>query len=145
MRYEHTPRPNIESHYHIRELIEAQDKRAMDRAYHKDKAKEKAERADLIKDNKVFTVADFHCQVCRIDFKSQALKQVETDWTNAMQDIAFYKTKCFHGHWCMRLITDRHRDNYWFKSKQVASDRGKHYNDTLQPFETGFNMLYGKK
>lgn len=145
MRYEQTPRPNVEQHYHIRELIEGQDKRAKDRSYHLDKQKERDERNQLIKDNKVKELVDFHCETCAEDFRGEAIKQVEVDWSNPMQNIAFYKSKCFKGHWCMRHITDRFRDAYWFKSKNVAKDRGKHHNDILQPFETGYNLLYGKK
>lgn len=145
MKYEHVPRPNVEQHYHIRELIERQDKRSNDRAYHMDKQKARDERDSLIRDNKVKELVDFHCSDCKEDFKGEAIKQIEVDWTNETQNIAFYKTKCFCGKWVMRLITDRYRDAYWFKSTNVARDRGKHYADTLQPFETGFNLLYGKK
>lgn len=145
MRYEHTPRPHVEHHHHIRELIEKQEKRTDDRNYHRNKEKLIAEREDLIKDAQGFIVTDFWCNRCEVDFKAQAIKQVEVDWSNITQRIAFYKTKCFKGHWCMRLVTDRHKDKFWFKSRAVARDRGKHYADTLQPFETGFNLLYGKK
>lgn len=139
------PKPNIEEHYHIEELIERQRVRSEDRTYHQDRLKALEERNSLIKDNKIFEVKDFHCIPCNVDFKGQALKQIEVDWTNPTQNIAFYKTKCFKGHWCIRLITDRHRDHYWFKSLAVARDRGKHSDDMLQPYETGFNLLYGKK
>lgn len=145
MKYEHTPRPNIEHHNHIRELIEAQEKRSEERDYSRNKQKALDERNELIRDNKMLELKDFYCRTCDDDFKGQAVKQIEVDWSNPTQMIAFYKSKCFKGHWCIRLVTDRHRDIYWFKSKRVAIDRGKHYADTLQPFETGFNLLYGKK
>lgn len=145
MKYDHTPRPDIEQHYHIRELIERQEKRTDDRNQSRDRQKMKDEREALIKDAQGLITTDFWCNTCLIDFKSQAVKQVEVDWANTAQHIAFYKTKCFKGHWCSRLITDRHVDAFWFKSHSVARDRGRHYADTLQPFETGFNLLYGKK
>lgn len=145
MKYEHTPRPEIEHHYHIRELIENQEKRSSDRTQHRDKEKLAQEREDLIKDSKPFTLTDFWCNDCKEDFKAQSIREVEVDWSNESQRIAFYKTKHWCGKWCMRLITDRNRDPYWFKSKAVRADRGKHHNDLLQPFETGFNLLYGKK
>jgi len=144
MRYESTPRPLIEDHYHIRMLIEGQEKRSADRTYHLEKGKNKAERQDLINEAKPFVLTEFYCQKCREDFKAQAIKEVEIDWSNSNQFIAFYKTKCFEGHWCIRLITDKHRDGYWTKSKAVLRDRGVHYKDTIQPHETGFNMLYKK-
>lgn len=141
----HEPKPLIESHYHIQELIDGQEKRTNDRNYHREKEKEREERNDLIKDSQIVVVTDFFCRKCKEDFKSMAIRQVEIDWTNSNQYIAFYKTKCDKGHWCIRLITDRHKDAFWSKSKLMALDRGNHYADTVQPYETNFNLLYGKK
>lgn len=144
MKYEHTPRPDIEHHYHIKELIERQEERSADRTYHLNKQKDKDERMSLIKDvpNKVLT--DFYCRHCRKDFKAESIKEVEIDWSCTTQYIAFYKTKCPIGHWNIRYITDKHRDPYWKQSKASQRDQGEHYADTLQPFQTGFNMLYKK-
>lgn len=138
------PKPLIEEHYHIQELIDRQEKRTDDRNYHREKEKERGEREDLIKDSKQVAITDFFCRQCKKDFKAQAIRLIEQDWT-CNQRIAYYKTKCFKGHWCMRLITDRHKDAFWSKSKLMALDRGNHYADTIQPYETGFNLLYGKK
>lgn len=143
--YDHIPRPEVEQHYHIKSLIEGQEKRTADLNYHRAIAKEREERNDIIKDAKPFTLTDFFCRKCRKDFKGMAVKQIEVDWTNSTQSIAFYKTKCFKGHWCIRLITDRHTDAFWTKSKLMALDRGNHYADTVQPYETNFNLLYGKQ
>lgn len=144
MRYDHIPRPEIEQHYHIRELIERQEKRVADRNYHREKAKESSERDSLIKDSKIVVLTDFWCEGCSKDFKSISIRQVEADWSCPTQNIAFYKTKCECGKWCIRLITDKNRDGYWTRSRGVARDRGRHYADTIQPGETGFNMLYKK-
>ena len=143
MRYEQTPRPEIENHYHVRSLIEFQEKKSQDRIYHQNKAKAKEERNDEIKSAQDFVLTDFWCDTCKEDLKAQAVKEIEQDW-NTGENNAFYRTKCFKGHWCIRLITDKHKDGFWTKSKAVALDRGKHYADTLQPHETGFNMLYKK-
>ena len=139
------PKPLIEYHYHIQDLIDKQEKRAQDRIYHREKEKDRSERESLIADTKTVQVMDFWCNECKEDFKSVAIKQIEDDWSNRNQRIAFYKTKCFHGHWCMRLITDKEKDAYWARSLNVARDRSKHHNDIIQPFEEGFNMLFGKK
>ncbi len=144
MRYEHQPRPLTESHHHVRDLIETQEKKANDRTYHKDKEKAREERNDLIKDAKPYVLADFYCYTCREDFKAQAIKETYVDWTCPTQLIAFYRSKCFDGHWCIRYITDKESDPYWMNSLAVALDRGKHYKDIIQPFETGYNLLYGK-
>lgn len=145
MRYEHTPRPEIEQHYHIRELIEGQEKKTADRAYHMAKNKARAERGELIADNKDFDIKDFYCTACRKDFVGAAWKQEEVDWANPTQTIAFYKTKCWCGKWCIRYITDKPFDPYFALSRRLAMERTKHVNDILQPFETGFNLMYGKK
>ena len=139
------PKPLIEEHYHIQALINAQEKRVEDRNYCREKAKEQEERNETIKDSKLVTITDFWCEDCQKDFKSMSIKQIEIDWTNSKQNIAFYKTKCDCGKWCIRLITDKFKDGFWIKSKAVAKDRGSHYKDTIQPSETGFNLLYGKK
>lgn len=141
----HEPKPLIEQHYHITELIERQQKRTDDRNYHREKGKALEERNDLIRDSKLVTVTDFWCDDCRKDFKSMSIREVEIDWSNTLQNIAFYKTKCDCGKWCIRLITDRHKDAFFTKSKLMALDRGNHYADTVQPYESGFNLLYGKK
>lgn len=145
MRYEHTPRPEIEGHYHIRELIERQEKRADDRNTYRSRQKANEERSHTIQDSKIFTLTDFWCNVCGKDFKAQAVKQVEIDWSNISQSIAFYKTKHWCGAWCIRLITDKHKDAYWIRSRAVHRDRGSHFADMVQPHETGFSMLYRRK
>jgi hypothetical protein len=141
----HEPKPLIEEHYHIQELIDAQDKRTADRNYHRDKAKEKEERDKLIADAKLADMIDYYCKDCKKDFVKVSAKQVEIDWTNPSQRISFYKARCPCKAMCIRLITDRHKDPYWTRSKKVARDRGKHYADTIQPYQTNFNLLYGKR
>jgi len=144
MNLDHTPHPEIENHYHIRELIERQEKRTQDRIDYQNRAKAKEERDGTIKDNAILVAHDFYCTTCGDDFVGQAIKQTEVDWTNPTQNIAFYKTKCFKGHWCSRLITDKHKDYYFYRSKAVFRDRGKFSDSIIQPFETGYNLLYGK-
>lgn len=137
----HAPKPLVEEHYHIQDLIDAQEKRTNDREYHRNVAKERDERVNEINASKDLEIKPFWCVKCKEDFVSITHKQVD-GWS----DSAFYKTKhkpC--GTWCMRLITDTWRDAYWTKSKKVAQDRGQHFEDTVQPYQTGFNLLYGKK
>jgi hypothetical protein len=146
MKYDHVPRPDIEQHPHIRMLIENQEKRTADRTLHRNRDKELAERQEEIDRYKHIDVIEFFCAHCQEDFAHYAVKQVEVDWSNSRQNIAFYKGKheeC--GNWAIRHITDRFMDPYWFESIQVANDRGKHYADLLQPFETGYQLLYGRK
>lgn len=138
------PKPLVEDHYHIQELIDAQEKRIYDRTTYRDRDKLNAEREDMIKEAQLVVVTDFWCQKCRKDFKSMSIKESYIDWTNSTQRIAFYRSKCDKGHWCIRLITDRQRDGFWVRSKLCALDKGNHQLDLVQPHETGYYMLYGK-
>lgn len=140
---QHGPAPLIEEHYHIKELIDRQEIRAADRQNWKDRESARRDAVSEIAGSKEVTLTDFWCERCRLDFKAVAQRQIEEDWTSDGQ-IAFYKTKCFRGHWCIRLITDKVRDPYWRRSRAVAKDRAKHSADLIQPFEEGFNLLYGK-
>jgi hypothetical protein len=139
------PKPLIEEHYHIEELIASQEKRSDERQYHRDKAKSLEERQKLIEDSKMVVATDFHCAFCRGDFKCTVVLQVENDWSNPKQSIAFYKgkhKKC--GNWCIRLVTDKQKDGFFIRSRMMMLEQGKYHNDLLQPHETGFNLLYGK-
>ncbi len=144
-KYEEIPRPLVEEHYHIRELIEGQEKRTADRNYHRQKQKDLQDREDYIIDSKLVTITDFYCVKCGKDFKAQSIRQIETDWSNPKQRIAFYKTKCEQGHWNIRLITDRNKDPFFFKSKLLAKDRANHMLDIMQPDQIGYKTLYGYK
>ena len=44
MKYEHIPRPDVEHHHHIRNLIERQEVRSKDKIIYQNRAKEQAER-----------------------------------------------------------------------------------------------------
>jgi len=139
------PKPLVEEHHHIQELIDRQEVRSQDRIYHQQLEKNRAERTSLIKDSPRLKTENFWCDVCQLDFQSQTIKQEEEDWSCPNQVIAFYKTKCFKEHWCIRFITDKDKDPFWHRSKSVRTDRANHANDLLQSFEEGFNMLYGKQ
>lgn len=141
---QYAPHAAIEDHHHIQDLIAAQDKRHEDRTITREREAMRHERDEEIKKTQMVVLTDFFCSTCRIDFKSVSIKQWEVDWSNASQHIAFYKTKCDKGHWCIRHITDKQKDGFYVRSKLMALDRGNHYADTIQPWETGFNMLYKK-
>lgn len=143
--YNYDPRPTVEDHHHIRELIESQEKRVADRTYHQNRAKALEERMSDIKAAPGKDTKMFYCEPCGKDFIAESVKEVEKDWSNPNQYIAFYRSKCFNGHWCMRHITDTHQDRYFAKSKVVAQNRGIHSIDILQPFQTGYQLAFGKK
>lgn len=145
MKYEDTPRPQIEEHYHIRELIERQEKRAADRNDYREREKQNAERSHLIKDTVRMTLTDFWCEQCKKDFRAQAVRLDEIDWNNTAQLISFYKTKHWCGAWCVRLVTDKEKDGFWIRSRRMALDQGNHFADTIQPFQTNYELLYSNK
>ncbi len=138
-------KPLIEEHYHINDLIEKQERRSEDRQMHKDRIAQLEEREKLIADAKPRAHTDFYCSRCAMDFSGNAILQIEVDWTNENQRLAFYKLKHRNcGNWCIRLVTDKHRDPFWFRSRRVARERQQYFKDTVQPHEDGFNLLYGK-
>jgi hypothetical protein len=83
---------------------------------------------------------DFYCEDCKREFYARARKHIDS-WSH----FASYKIKHTCGAWCSRHITDRSKDRYFIKSRFLARQRVEQHNDLLQPFESGFNMLYGKK
>lgn len=140
MNFNQEPHPVIEEHYHIQDLIKGQQKRSMDRSRHQSIEKARNAFIETIRGFKDREILDFWCDKCQTDFVARSQKQVD-----AWADIAYYKIKHTCETWCIRHITDRHLDSYFFKSKKVAMDRRDNFTNLLQPFETGFTMLYGKK
>lgn len=142
----HTPKPLVEEHYHIEELITAQQKRSDDRTYYQERIKNSEERQKMIDDAQMMISTDFYCLQCHKEFKANAVLQVEQDWSKLSQCIAFYKSKhkeC--GKWSIRHLTDKHLDGFWRRSKLARLEQGKYHNDLIQPFEINYNMLYGKR
>ncbi len=142
---DHGPKPLVEEHYHIQELIDAQDKRAKDRTYHQDRKKSLEEREVEIRKAEHKATLMFYCKTCKRDFIGEAFKHIEEDWTNKGQHFATYKTKCFKGHWVNRFVVDKMKDPYFMASPFIARQRVLHHGDLLQSFETGYQLMHGKK
>lgn len=141
MKLDHTPHPVIEDHYHIRELIEGQEKRHEARVHYQEVDKARDSFLKELATLPEYAMSPFWCRHCKQDFHARVRREVD-----AWGTFAFYRTKhrtC--GRWAIRHITDKERDPYWMLSKSVADDRDKHRDELLQSFETGFNTLYGKK
>lgn len=136
----HSPVPLVEEHYHVKDLIDGQQKRSDDRSYHQEVEKQRDGQLKDIQGFKDIELLDFWCSACQKDFVARARKQIDS-WAT----IAFYKTKHPCGQWCMRHITHRFKDKYFFQSKKIAKDRVVNHNEMVQSFETGYNTLYGKK
>ncbi len=140
MKFDQTPHPIVEDHYYIQDLINGQEKRTADRKAHQDIEKQRDAFLKYVKDIPEIAMIDFWCECCKRDFVARVRKEIDS-WG----EFAFYRTKHRCGRWAIRHITDTFRDSYWFRSRNVANDRSTHRNDLLQPFETGYNTLYGKK
>ena len=138
--YESVPRPEVESHYHIKDLILGQEKRTEDRKRHQDVEKNRDVFDKVVGGFKDRELLDFYCKTCRRDFAGRSQKQLDS-WA----DIAYYKIKHTCGTWAIRHITDRERDPYFYNSRIIARQRGSHFTDLLQPFENNFNLIHGKK
>jgi len=141
----HSPKPEIELHPHIQMLIDSQEKRTIDRTRHREKLKIDDERNEDIKARESYGIIEFFCNRCDEDFANFAHKHVEVDWSNSTQYVAYYKSKHDCGNWVIRHITDKNSDPYWSESELVAIDRGKNHNALIQSFQTGYNLLYGRK
>lgn len=139
--FKENPHPLVEDHYHIQELINAQQKRAEARTQWRERKKREEELDKNLASYKDIELLDFWCDHCKIDFVARSKKQLD-GWSK----IAYYKIKhrkC--GMWCIRLITERFMDAYFFRSKKVAYDRMANATEMIQPFQSGFNLMYGKK
>ena len=133
------PRAQVEYHPQIQDLIDRQQHRQDDRQYHRDIEKHRDELLKDIQGAKEYEIMAFYCEDCKLYFEARARKQVD-NW----QPMAYYKTKCRCGKWCLRRITEKVWDRYWFKSLKVAKDRYSEFASILQPFETNFNLMWGK-
>jgi len=76
---------------------------------------------------------------------AETIREDERDWGNPDETVSFYRTKCPLNHRCIRLALDKYKDSYFELSRKVAADRGKHAVDILQPFESGYEMMYSHK
>lgn len=145
MRYEHTPRPEVEDHFHIRDLIEKQEGWARDRTLHRQHETAANERRSEAAGLPLKATMPFWCVTCKDDFMAETIREDTRDWNRPEEPEAMYRTKCPKGHWCLRHGTDKHRDKYFERSRLVAADRGRHAADVLQPWDSGYDMLYRNK
>lgn len=93
--------------------------------------------------DEVIPASIFYCKECKKDyFPKRVVKVEQNDW-NTGGKFRFWRSKhC--GVWNARLISQKIHDKFFIKSPSVCRDRRINKNDLIQPFETGFNMLYGK-
>jgi len=140
MNFKYDPHPTTEDHYHIQDLINGQEKRSSDRLRSRELKTQFNQYDKDISEWQDTLFLDWWCNVCCKEFKKIGKKYVDL-WSKT----AYYKTKCKCGDWVIRHITRRDKDPYFYHSKDLARQRVDHYIDTLQGFETNYNLIYGKK
>lgn len=87
----------------------------------------------------------YFCTDCNKEYvRNRAFKVEEDDWITGGK-FRYWKTKHTCGKWCIRYISQKTKDPFFRLSPSLKIDRSKHYKDLLQPSQTGFSMLYGKK
>ncbi len=85
----------------------------------------------------------FYCSKCKKDYFPRRIVKVEQNDWNTGGTFRFWRSKhC--GIWNIRLITQKIKDKFFIKSPSVCRDRRLHQLDMLQPFQTGFDMMYKK-
>jgi hypothetical protein len=86
----------------------------------------------------------FYCDVCDKDYFPRRIVKIEQDdWDNGGVYRYWRSKHC--SKWHRRLINHKIKDKFWRKSPSVIRDRRLNSLDMIQPQETGFDMLYGKK
>ena len=85
------------------------------------------------------TKLDFFCTVCDTDFSGNAYKQVRT---LGPQIVAYYVGLCPRRHKCLRYITDKYRDPYYWTSKVLARQRVDLADAILTPDNPRFRLVY---
>ena len=92
-------------------------------------------------------ITDFYCKKCNCDYEDlNASPIIETDWTQKGKYLVYVNSKhkkC--STWNRRYATNKNLDPYWVKSPKMKRDQGNYYRDMIQPHESGFDMLYGRK
>ena len=84
----------------------------------------------------------FFCNVCQEDFDSSAIRNI---YHLDGKVYAVWRARCpYCDEWCVRYISHRDEDPYYYNSKRVLKERSESEEDLLQPGEYGFNTRYGE-
>ena|SRR3990167_4405641 len=84
---------------------------------------------------------DFWCDDCQEDFSSWAYKTSHRLYGDR---VAVWRTQCpICEEECIRLITHKDEDPYYYKSSKIRRQRNEYSTDLLQAEEYGFKSYYG--
>jgi hypothetical protein len=83
---------------------------------------------------------DFWCDECDEDFSSPAYKTVHRLYGDP---VVCYRTTHECGNDCLRLVSHKDHDPYYWKSGKIRRQRALYAQDVLQADDYGFRTLYG--
>lgn len=96
-------------------------------------------RVKMVRESGERMTIDFWCDRCKKDFTGMGYKR--EGWVHDYPT-AWYVTKCVCGKSCMRRITDKSKDMYYYKSFKIRFQRVRDYNDMLTPADDLFKIIY---
>ena len=123
--------------------IQRLNERVLQRQEERERLKNR-ERIFSLREDLIKTATDrlagvgFFCEECGKDFTAVGRKVV-------MGDYAWYYAKCLCGARCIRRITDKSSDPYYFKSKITRRQQVVNSTDMLTPDDPLFRLVYPKQ
>lgn len=118
-----------------------EDRRAeRDRIYGMDK--EYQDHMRTIREAYRVTKMDFWCRECREDFSAIGYKIIGEA---GRWPVAWYNGQCPLGHVCIRHITDKEHDPYYWMSDRIQRDRVELKDAMLIPSDPRFKLVYPDK
>lgn len=82
----------------------------------------------------------FFCETCDADWDGPGYKQAR--WPKGTMWYAYYLGYCPKGHACVRRITDKLADPYFFKSYVIRKEQAKHGDEFLPHWHPRFKLVY---
>lgn len=127
----------------VKDLTNRVKERRTWRAEDAERSRPLKERWEAISGEPDVKTFQFWCEdkKCKRDFVSLAFKQVRK---NQGWPLAWYVGQCPLGHECMRRITDKGNDPYFYQSEMLARERVRYADDFLTPDDPRFRMKYPK-
>lgn len=87
-------------------------------------------------------ITGFWCKYCGKDFEGVGDKRIGGA---GMWPTAWYVARCLCGRHAMRRITDKSKDQYYYWSKMIRTQRAQMGNDLLTPDDPLFEVIYAKQ
>lgn len=98
------------------------------------------EREKEIKIAKERVMTSFFCDTCDADWDGVGFKQIRVP--KGSMWFAYYIGYCPAGHPCVRRITDKLNDPYFYRSYILKKEQAKHADDFLPHWHPRFKLVY---